>query len=41
MDVWRKYAGNHLKTKCFCCDQTDITPFSGVDTFHAGHIYIS
>ena len=38
MDVWIKYAGNHFKTKCFCCCIQDITSFTGVNAYEAGHI---
>ena len=36
--IWETYIGNTLKSLCFCCHKKNITPFSGVDTFEAGHI---
>jgi len=36
--VWKKYVGKYLKTKCFCCRMNEITPFTYYNTFQAGHI---
>lgn len=36
--VWEKYIGKYLKTKCFCCRINEITPFTYHNTFQAGHI---
>ena len=37
-DVWKKYIGNKIEAKCFCCWKNRITPFTNNNTFHAGHI---
>jgi len=37
-DVWKKYIGNEIESKCFCCWKNRITPFTYCNTFHAGHI---
>jgi len=37
-DVWERYMGERLEADCFCCRSNPITPFSGHNTFHAGHI---
>ena len=37
-DVWKKYIGNKIEAKCFCCWKNNITPFTYCNTFHAGHI---
>lgn len=37
-DIWEKYVGKKLKTRCFCCYSNYITPFTGLNTFQAGHI---
>ena len=37
-NVWKKYIGNKIEAKCFCCWKTRITPFTNNNTFHAGHI---
>ena len=36
--VWDKWVGNKITTKCFCCDIEYITPFTNYKTFHSGHI---
>jgi hypothetical protein len=36
--VWKRYIGNYLEAKCFCCREKIITPFSYNYTFQAGHI---
>ena len=36
--VWEKYVGQKTRSKCFCCYNKVITPFSKCSTFHAGHI---
>lgn len=33
-NVWETYAGNVYKTKCFCCEKNEITPFR----FECAHI---
>ena len=37
-DVWKKYIGKEIESKCFCCWKNRITPFTYCNTFHAGHI---
>lgn len=37
-EVWETYIGNMIETKCFCCWNNKITPFTYCNTFHAGHI---
>lgn len=39
-DVWLKYVGNKVKTKCFCCRKKTIYGLSslGNSTWQAGHI---
>ena len=36
--VWEKYIGQKTRSKCFCCYNKVITPFSNCNTFQAGHI---
>lgn len=36
--VWKKYIGDKIEAKCFCCWTNKITPFTYFNTFHAGHI---
>jgi predicted O-linked N-acetylglucosamine transferase (SPINDLY family) len=36
--VWKKYIGNKIESKCFCCLKHTITPFTYLNTFHTGHI---
>jgi hypothetical protein len=31
--VWRKFCGNHLDAKCFCCDQ-----YLAYESWEAGHV---
>ena len=37
-NVWKTYIGNKIESKCFCCWNNKITPFTYCNTFHAGHI---
>lgn len=36
--VWDVYIGQRTGSKCFCCCENIITPFTYCNTFHAGHI---
>ena len=36
--VWEKYVGQKTRSKCFCCYNKEITPFTRCSTFQAGHI---
>ena len=37
-NIWKKYVGNNITSKCFCCYDKEITPFTSYKSFQAGHI---
>ena len=36
--VFEHYTGIKCNVKCFCCWDSEITPYTNYNTFHAGHI---
>ena len=37
--IWEIHVGISTRAKCFCCWKNEITPFTGNNVFHAGHIH--